>query len=65
MIIKVCGMREPDNIRAVEQLGTDWMGFILYDRSPRFVSRTPSICLYPAVVSESSSTQLLHTYIIR
>ena len=41
MIIKVCGMREPDNIRAVEQLGTDWMGFILYDRSPRFVSRTP------------------------
>lgn len=41
MIIKVCGMREPDNIRAVEQLGTDWMGFILYNRSPRFVSRTP------------------------
>ena len=41
MIIKVCGMREPDNIRAVEQLGTDWMGVILYNRSPRFASRTP------------------------
>lgn len=23
MIVKVCGMREPDNIRAVEQTGPD------------------------------------------
>ena len=25
MIVKVCGMREPNNIRAVEQSGADWM----------------------------------------
>ncbi len=41
MIIKVCGMREPDNIKAVEQLGIDWMGFILHPASPRFVARPP------------------------
>ena len=29
LIIKVCGMREADNIRAVDELASvDWMGFI-------------------------------------
>lgn len=37
MIIKVCGMREATNMREVEQLGTDWMGFIFYPKSPRYV----------------------------
>ena len=25
MIVKVCGMREAENIRQVEQTGADWM----------------------------------------
>lgn len=37
MLIKVCGMREPENIRRVAEVGADWMGFIFYARSPRFV----------------------------
>lgn len=37
MIIKVCGMREPENIRALQQLDIDWMGFIFWPESPRFV----------------------------
>ena len=41
MIIKVCGMREPENIRAVEATGTDWMGFIFFQKSPRFVENVP------------------------
>ncbi len=41
MIVKVCGMREPHNIRAVEDAGADWMGFIFYRRSPRCVDRRP------------------------
>jgi phosphoribosylanthranilate isomerase len=31
-------MRDGDNIRAVENLDIDWMGFIFYAGSPRYVS---------------------------
>ncbi|MGN1216255.1 MAG: phosphoribosylanthranilate isomerase [Candidatus Cryptobacteroides sp.] len=42
MLIKVCGMRDASNIREVERLGIDLMGFIFYDKSPRYVSEVPS-----------------------
>lgn len=42
MIIKVCGMREPENIRAVEETGVDWMGFIFFPRSTRYVTKCPA-----------------------
>ena len=42
MIIKVCGMREANNIRNVEQLNIDWMGFIFYGGSSRYVATRPS-----------------------
>lgn len=42
MIIKVCGMREPENIRSIAALGIDWMGLIFYPKSPRYVSQTNS-----------------------
>ena len=42
MIIKVCGMREPENIRAVEALGIDLMGFIFWRPSSRYVGDVPS-----------------------
>ena len=41
-IIKVCGMTDAENIRAVEMLGVDLMGFIFYPRSPRFVDVRPA-----------------------
>ena len=34
-------MRNGKNIRAVEPLGVDWMGFIFYPPSKRFVGATP------------------------
>ena len=37
MIVKVCGMHDPDNIRSLESLEIDYMGFIFYVRSPRYV----------------------------
>ena len=40
-LIKVCGMTCGDNIREVEALGVDLMGFIFYPASPRFVSARP------------------------
>ena len=41
-IIKVCGMTEGRNIRAVEDLGVDLLGFIFYPGSPRCVREVPS-----------------------
>ena len=49
-LIKVCGMREADNIRKVEQLFTSspfhlftlWMGFIFWPKSSRYVSERPA-----------------------
>ena len=41
-LIKVCGMRNAENIRAVEQAGPDWMGFIFYEPSPRYVADMPA-----------------------
>ncbi len=42
MIIKVCGMRDADNIRSIDLLpSVDWMGLIFYPRSSRFVSEVP------------------------
>jgi phosphoribosylanthranilate isomerase len=35
--IKVCGMRDAKNIEALSQLSVDYMGFIFYSPSPRFV----------------------------
>lgn len=42
MIIKVCGMREADNIRKVSELEIDMMGFIFYSKSPRYVQMISS-----------------------
>jgi phosphoribosylanthranilate isomerase len=44
MLIKVCGMREADNIRAVDALSTDFMGFIFWPHSSRYVAALPA-CL--------------------
>ena len=42
MIVKVCGMRDAENIRAVEALGIDMMGFIFWPKSSRYVSERPA-----------------------
>ena len=41
-LVKVCGMTEGENIRAIESLGVDLIGFIFYPGSPRFVREKPS-----------------------
>lgn len=42
MIIKVCGMKFPDNVQAVAALKPDYLGFIFYPHSPRFVGYAPN-----------------------
>ena len=41
LIVKVCGMRDGENIRRVEALAPDWMGFICWEGSRRHVSGVP------------------------
>lgn len=42
-LIKVCGMRQAENIQEVEALHeVDMMGFIFYPKSPRFIYEMPA-----------------------
>lgn len=41
--LKVCGMKDPANITAVAELHPDYMGFIFYRSSPRYVGDQFSI----------------------
>lgn len=54
MLIKVCGMRDAENIREVSALGVDIMGFIFYPKSPRYVAQIPTFAGIIPDVSEAS-----------
>lgn len=41
MIIKVCGMRDEQNIAQLKKLNPDFIGLIFYPKSSRFVGETP------------------------
>lgn len=41
MIIKVCGMRNIDNIKDAVRAGADWIGLIFWEKSPRYVLQHP------------------------
>ena len=43
MKIKVCGMRNVDNISELLKLTPDYIGFIFYDKSKRFVTDFPQV----------------------
>ena len=42
MIVKVCGMRDAGNIRAVKEAGADMAGLVFCKESPRYVSMVNS-----------------------
>ena len=42
MKIKVCGMRNAGNIAELQKLDIDFMGFIFWPKSPRYVQQIPS-----------------------
>jgi len=39
MKIKVCGLKDPENIEAVAALNPDYLGFICYGLSPRYIGQ--------------------------
>ncbi len=43
--IKICGMREPGNIRDVSRLEPDYMGFIFYPGSKRYAGNLSPVAL--------------------
>lgn len=55
MIIKVCGMRDEDNIRHVAELGIDMMGFIFYPQSLRYVQM---ISAHAGIIPDYSEERL-------
>ena len=56
LIIKVCGMTEAENIRNVEQLDVDMIGFIFYPTSP--CARYRHIFRFAQSAWESSSMKV-------
>lgn len=40
MKIKICGMKDPENILSISELQPDYLGFIFYKKSPRFFEGT-------------------------
>jgi len=41
MLIKICGMRQAENIAQISENKIDMMGFIFYEKSKRFVEQIP------------------------
>ena len=54
MIIKTCGLREPENIKAISALGVDWIGLIFYPESPRFMGEQANL---KAFLQEEAQTE--------
>lgn len=50
--LKICGMRDLANIAAVSALHPDYMGFIFYNGSPRFVGESFVLSELPASIKK-------------
>lgn len=50
--IKVCGMRNRENIMQIASIQPDFMGFIFYNKSKRYVGDSPDIRIFQSVPSD-------------
>jgi len=44
--VKVCGLNDPSNVKAISECGADYIGFIFYPGSLRYVGRYPDKNLF-------------------
>ena len=67
LLIKICGLKFPENIRNIASMQPDMMGFIFYPKSPRYVNNpkdiaqlfiAPSIKKIGVFVNETKETIL-------
>ncbi len=56
LLIKICGMKDPDNIREVVNLRPDLLGFIFYPLSPRYIGEKPENNLFREIPSGIGKT---------
>ncbi len=65
MKLKVCGMKNPDNINKIATLKPDFLGFIYYKKSPRAVTaqlpKTPKQIKKIGVFVDASVDQIVQT----
>ena len=38
VLVKICGLKEPETLRAALRAGADWIGFNFVEKSPRYVT---------------------------
>ena len=41
--IKVCGLKNAENLKQIDALGVDYVGMIFYPKSPRFMQENPEL----------------------
>ena len=56
-IVKVCGMRNAENIQQVAALGVDWIGMVFCKASPRNVTMIPT---YAGIIPDRASDVVGH-----
>ncbi|MDD4191062.1 MAG: phosphoribosylanthranilate isomerase [Mangrovibacterium sp.] len=56
MKIKVCGMRDPENIGQVCEAGPDFLGFIVHRASPRDVGENPDPAIFDRIPAHIRKT---------
>jgi phosphoribosylanthranilate isomerase len=61
--VKICGMRDAANIRAVAALKPDFMGFIFYEQSARFVGDVLETALVRQLRQEPFGIQTIGVFV--
>jgi phosphoribosylanthranilate isomerase len=54
--VKVCGMMDPVNIKLISETKPDFLGFIFYPRSPRYVGEDPGSGIFHYVPASIKKT---------
>ena len=54
--VKVCGLTDPSNVKEIAEAKPDFMGFIFYRGSPRYVGEDPEIRLFDQMPPDIKKT---------
>jgi len=63
--LKVCGMRDPENIAELVELEPDFIGFIFHEPSPRYCNRPPEIVISKTIGKTGVFVNKPEDYILR